>query len=246
MTRETFSRRINAMWAEYYNQDPRVMARSGTTLIQQADYTDRRVVLYTFKRRVFAQVAPPLLDDTQATVRKLGHGHTLTVDDLVSDWGIEPAQRVQSTVYHLYPPDFIPATVPDGFTLRRLEEKDDDALARLRGAVTEDEAAEGDVEIEHDDSTGVFDSDRLTAVASSYIFRGFVDVGVLTHAKYRKKGLGTAVVSAVISQILDRQNQPIYRAAATNVGSVKIAERLGFRPYVQVSALVVDDDLQMV
>ncbi|MEM6528756.1 MAG: hypothetical protein AAF653_10720, partial [Chloroflexota bacterium] len=165
MTREAFSRRINAMWAEYYNQDPRIMSRSGTTVIQQDDYTDRRVVLYTFKRHVFAQVAPPLMADVQRTLNKNQRGHRLTVDHLATDWDMEPTRRVNSAVYHLYPPDFIPAKVPDGFTLRQLTEGDGDALARLRGAVTEDDAAEGDVEIEHDDSTGIFDGSRLTAVA---------------------------------------------------------------------------------
>lgn len=222
------------------------MSRSGTTVIQQDDYTDRRVVLYTFKRHVFAQVAPPLMADVQRTLNKNQRGHRLTVDHLATDWDMEPTRRVNSAVYHLYPPDFIPAKVPDGFTLRQLTEGDGDALARLRGAVTEDDAAEGDVEIEHDDSTGIFDGSRLTAVASSYIFRGFVDVGVLTHAKYRGLGLGTAVVSAVVSKILDRHNHALYRAADTNEGSIKIARRLGFRPHVQVTALIADDDVDMV
>ena len=65
-------------------------------------------------------------------------------------------------------------------------------------------------------------------IASSFEWRGFVDIGVLTDPHYRGQGVGKAISSAIIEHYLknDESRPLLWRHETSNLGSGKIAMSL--------------------
>jgi ribosomal protein S18 acetylase RimI-like enzyme len=78
---------------------------------------------------------------------------------------------------------------------------------------------------------GVFDDGRLASVAS--VTASLPDVGVImgveTHRDFRRKGYGSAVVSAATREALRRSKSCALWVASRNVEAVALYYRLGFR-----------------
>lgn len=76
---------------------------------------------------------------------------------------------------------------------------------------------------------GAFDGERLVSVAASF-FVGVEheDIGVVTAADHRQKGLSTACAAAVIGDIRARDHRPTWTTSPDNTGSLGVARRLGF------------------
>jgi len=70
---------------------------------------------------------------------------------------------------------------------------------------------------------------RVAAAGIHRIFPDLIEIGVETREAHQKKGYGLAVVAAAAEWVLAQGALPYYRAFPTNIGSVKIARRLGFR-----------------
>jgi RimJ/RimL family protein N-acetyltransferase len=89
------------------------------------------------------------------------------------------------------------------------------------------------VELDHPIVFGRFASDLLVAAASHFRFEDFgvAAPGVFTHPEYRRLGYGTAVVSAAVSWALERSFLVEWSTSESNIGSLAVAEKLGFRPY---------------
>ena len=64
----------------------------------------------------------------------------------------------------------------------------------------------------------------------------FADIGVLTRADCRGKGLGAAVVAAVCPRLMRAGLEPLYRCDEDNVGSVRLSASMGFTPATTVTA----------
>jgi RimJ/RimL family protein N-acetyltransferase len=79
----------------------------------------------------------------------------------------------------------------------------------------------------------VLDGGRLVAAASLGPWDGrMIDVGVLTVPDHRGRGLATRVGRACASHAVREHGVALWRAAPTNVASVRTAARIGFEPYV--------------
>ena len=63
---------------------------------------------------------------------------------------------------------------------------------------------------------------------SSYIGNRQVDIGIETAESYRRRGLGAPTAAAMVAHCLERGLGPDWGCAATNTGSQKIAQKLGF------------------
>lgn len=87
------------------------------------------------------------------------------------------------------------------------------------------------VELDHPIVFGLYRDDRLMAVASHFLFEdfGIAAPGVLTHPDYRRRGYGTAVVSAAVAWALERGLIVEWSTDESNFGSLAIAHRLGFQ-----------------
>jgi RimJ/RimL family protein N-acetyltransferase len=76
---------------------------------------------------------------------------------------------------------------------------------------------------------GVFVDGRLASVACTF-FCGekYEDIGVVTEAEFRGLGLSTACAAALCGDIEARGRRPSWTTSPDNIGSLRVAEKLGF------------------
>ena len=78
------------------------------------------------------------------------------------------------------------------------------------------------------------DDDRVVAAGNMTDWRGLpADVGVLTVPSQRRRGLARRLVGTMVADALPAVGVVRYRALASNVASLALAEQLGFEPYGQ-------------
>jgi ribosomal protein S18 acetylase RimI-like enzyme len=84
--------------------------------------------------------------------------------------------------------------------------------------------------IEMGDYAGVFDGDRLVAMAGERMrLPGHTEISaVCTHPDARGRGLATALTRHVARAILDRGETPILHVRRDNHDAIRVYERLGF------------------
>jgi predicted GNAT family acetyltransferase len=84
--------------------------------------------------------------------------------------------------------------------------------------------------IELGDYAGVFDGERLVAMAGERMrLPGFTEISaVCTHPDARGRGLGTALTHYVARAILDRGETPILHVRRDNHDAIRVYQRLGF------------------
>jgi predicted GNAT family acetyltransferase len=103
--------------------------------------------------------------------------------------------------------------------------------------MTSEEVDEGYVEIDHQIAFGCFVGKQMVAAASGYERTGFMDLGVLTHSAFRRKGLGKAVVGALCAWSTENGYIAQYRHDMTNTGSARVAQSLNFKVYAEEETL---------
>lgn len=69
---------------------------------------------------------------------------------------------------------------------------------------------------------------------SSFWFGDQFELGIETIEKFRGRGLAELVCSALIDHCLDNSYEPIWSCRLENVGSYKLAQKLGFDPVVEI------------
>lgn len=69
---------------------------------------------------------------------------------------------------------------------------------------------------------------------SSYLIEPQLEIGIETVAKYRDQGLAASVCSLLIDYCLEHNFEPVWACRLDNVGSFRLAQRLGFEPSVTV------------
>ncbi len=84
---------------------------------------------------------------------------------------------------------------------------------------------------------GLFEADRLVAVAGTHIVSDSERVAalgnVMTHPAYRGRGLATLATSAVCQDLLDRGIEMIgLSVGCSNEPAIRVYEKLGFKRYV--------------
>lgn len=154
--------------------------------------------------------------------------------DAPAEWlptleALAPGVATWDRVVALLPADAAVPPTPPG--VRRLGPGDADALAALDphiawihetwgGATGLAEAAV---------AFGAFDGDRLVSVASPfYVGTEHEDLGVVTAADHRGRGLSSACAAAVVSDVRARGHVPVWTTSPDNLASLGVARRLGF------------------
>lgn len=230
---DEFRRVIDRNWAQHFGCPVAVLRAPGTTVLPEDRYAgDGVIVLWHIGERVFVQFDPACADRLAQALRRFPPDHALSGHDLVRAWGAESVKSHDTgLVHYLYPPDLPDYTPPLPFALRHLTPADGDSMLALHNANTPEDVDEGYVEVMHEIAFGCFANDQLVAAASGYQRAGFMDVGVLTHPEFRRKGLGKAVVGAVCEWSIRQGFIAQYRNNVQNVSSHGVAKTLNFRLY---------------
>jgi len=81
----------------------------------------------------------------------------------------------------------------------------------------------------------LFYKGRLAATAfSSFILDNKLELGIETSTEFRGMGFAEQVCRALIDYCIDNQLEPIWACRLENVGSYKLAKKLGFQPSIMV------------
>jgi hypothetical protein len=75
-----------------------------------------------------------------------------------------------------------------------------------------------------------YNSELASTAYSSYIHDNKLELGIETIEKFRKMGLAEIVCGALIEYCIENSYEPIWSCRLSNIGSYKLAEKLGFEP----------------
>ncbi|QIG06163.1 GNAT family N-acetyltransferase [Proteus sp. ZN5] len=103
------------------------------------------------------------------------------------------------------------------------------------------------VELDHWRVMGLFEQEKLIAVASAYPWDDslFADMGILTHPDHRQKGYAKLLIRALSKLILNDGYEPQYRCQLDNFSSLALAKKAGFSSFGQLDFILKnesDDD----
>lgn len=231
---------LTAAWAAHFNMPAERLQVPGTTCtyLPTRDPEAWAVVLWPIGSHVIAQCS----DAAQAAVKDLlaRQPDRFCLDaETIATLPAGPLRcKVTEYLYVLEAENFIPFNVDPPLTIRRLVEADRSVFNSFQNRCEQQEVHEADVNPGHEMACGVFDGERLVAVASVYTWHGLADVGILTEPGYRGRGLGKAAVSWLASHYLAGDRLFAYRHGVENVASGKIAGVLGFTRYAEVMTIV--------
>jgi RimJ/RimL family protein N-acetyltransferase len=243
MDKPTFEQIIYKNWAARFDADvdapldADALRRPATHLLPKEAYNDTRALhIWYIGRRAFVRLDPAYTDALREVLETLPPGAILTGDVLQATWGAERIERrAWSLAHYLYPPKFTPYQAASPFYVRQLTAEDAAAMAALKQACAPDDVETADIEVDHEIAFGCFvdetEAPQLVAAASGYWFTGFMDIGVLTHPGFRRRGLGKAAVSALCEWCIAHDVIAQYRCDVDNVGSHNIAQGLNFTLY---------------
>lgn len=237
---DTFERTVFQNWADHFHFSPGNLIQPGTEWIPIERWEGKGLARFRYiLRRTFLEYDPHLAGYLKSASADRSAVTALRADDLalIDGWNIIARD---STHYHyLYAVD-LPAFQPlASFELRQLTARDAGLMQALHAANPPAEVEAGCVEVDDDLAFGCLSDGMLAAAASAFDYIGFMDIGVLTHPAYRKRGLGRAAVRALCAGLIDQGSLPQYRCDAANLASVNLARSLNFRLYVTEEELMV-------
>jgi hypothetical protein len=216
---KTFEQTIYHKWTNSFGSDSGTASHSGTTIVPESKYEGKKVIVLEYiGRHTFVQIDPFYFQTLNQLVQNLPPATSMDGSHIQKAWSKETIQSHDHGItYYLHPSD-LPAYIPPApFNLRKLSGEDLNVMTELHNACSAEEVEEGYVEVTHQISFGCFQGEQLVAASSGYERTGFLDIGVLTHPDFRKKGLG------------NRHN-------ALNLSSQHVAEALHFKPYFKTEA----------
>lgn len=86
----------------------------------------------------------------------------------------------------------------------------------------------------------IVDQQIVASAHTAALSDGYVDIGVYTKAVYRRQGLALAAASLVANRVQETGRVPVWSAGATNVASIEMAKKLGFKEYARRTYVILD------
>lgn len=230
---ETFERTIYQNWTDSLGCAVESTQQPGIQLIPRDRFSGKGLLRFrTIGRHTYLEFDPQLAGIAEQASAARPAGASLRAQDLAAVLGDALAERECCLFHYLYPPDLPACPLPAPYVLRPLTEADAGLMQALHDANPPEEVEAGFVEVDHPMAFGCLADGRLAAAASGFESDGFMDIGVLTHPAFRKRGLGRAVVAALCARSIELGYLPQYRCDANNLASVEVAHSLNFRLYV--------------
>ncbi len=121
---------------------------------------------------------------------------------------------------------------PEGVEVRRLQAGDAGHLRRLSPVSSWIYVTWGSPETCAGSGMawGAFEAGRLASVAATfYVGERYEDIGIVTEPGYRRRGLSAACAGALLQDILERGRLGSWSTSPDNLGSLRVAEKIGFR-----------------
>ena len=236
-----FETEILKPWTRRLGCSLRILAEPGTTLQPAERNRESRTLAVTVwhaGEHAVVQAPSALLRLIRARLATLPPQTTVEAEDLVGALGHSGTVSNEVTRFHyLNPETFQPVDPPGGYRLRTLKRDDRFALSTLQDACEPEAVDEAEVSVEDTIGMVCLQEDRIVAVATGFWFLSFMDIGVLTHPDFRRRGLGAAVVTALAKWCQVRGITAQYRYDARNTGSRRLAETLHFEPMIRQERL---------
>lgn len=239
MDKKTFEHTIYQNWMGYFGCPVETAQRSGTTLLPESKYDgDKVIALWYIGKHTLVQLDPAYFPQLEKLVKELPANISLSGEQIEAAWGKDALlTREDEALNYLFPqnlPDYLPKPP---FELRQLSEADEKAMSTLNAANSQEDVEESFVEVTHLVAFGCFLENQLVAAASAYERTGFLDIGVLTHPEFRKKGLGKAVVGGLCNWASKNGMIAQYRHHAVNTRSEHVAKSLNFQMYFKAESI---------
>lgn len=230
---QNFEETILNNWANRFQCSVDTLKQRGTTLLPDEKYADRHMItLWRISEHTFARFDPAYTQLLKDIIAQLPVNTSLSGAAIQRVLGDNAIESHDVDLIHYLPPAALPdLTAPPPFSVRALTLADQAPLATLHNNCTPEEVDNGYVEIDHEIIFGCFHGNELVSAASGYRMAGFMDIGVLTHSKFRKLGLGNLVVAALSAWAIEHNVIAQYRCNIDNLGSMGIAKSLKFRHY---------------
>lgn len=238
MTKKTFEQTIYHKWTNSFGRPTETASQNGTTLVPESKYEGKKVIVLEYiGKHTFAQLDPFYFQVLNNLVKSLPAGTSISGTHIQDVWSKESIRsHNHGKTYYLHPSDLPPYLPPEPFSLRKLTIKDAEHMSALHAANTTKDVEEGYVEVTHQIAFGCFHEGQLVAASSGYERTGFLDIGVLTHPNFRKKGLGKAVVGTLCNWANEKHIIPQYRHDILNTSSQHVAQSLNFKLYFKTEA----------
>ena len=232
----TFKDKVYRIVETNYKLDLSNYDTAGTSIVEdETRAVNGWIRVWTIGERVYVSVNPAeahlfrdLLIDKPSDFR-------LMVDDVKAAYPDKVADESRETYYVMDNTKFTPFATPAPYTSRQLMLDDQQAFDAFLARCSEDDKEAGDVSIDPEIGIayGVLDGEKIIAVASTYEYYGFIDIGILTDSGYRKQGLGKAAVSALCEHFMASNDVLLYRHEDGNYGSRGIARGLNFWQFIK-------------
>ena len=227
-------------WASRFGCPVDRLMQSGTTLLPDEKYAGQRLlILWHIGKHTFVLFDPACSASVNAVIARLPSDASIAGENVRGVLGANAIESHDVGLLHYLRPDELPnLPTPPSFHVRQLTLADREALATLHQNCTPAEVDEGYVEVDHEIAFGCFRGDQMVAAASGYRLSGFLDIGVLTHAGFRKLGLAKLVVGALCRWSIANDIIAQYRCDTQNSGSVGVAKALNFRHYFSSESIL--------
>lgn len=230
-------------WASRFQCSASTLKQSGTTLLPDEKYAKQKmIILWHIGKHTFALFDPSYTELLNDIMVRLPVNNSLSGDNIQQVVGVNSIEsRDIGLLHYLFPSDWPNLPTPHSFTVRELVLSDQEYLAALHSNCTPEEVDDGYVEINHEIVFGCFHEHELVSATSGYRMAGFMDIGVLTHPKFRNLGLGKVVVGALCTWAIAHNIIAQYRCDVHNTGSLNLARSLKFRQYFSSESITLTD-----
>jgi RimJ/RimL family protein N-acetyltransferase len=235
---------IRQTWCTTFGLAESEVMQPGTTLIPRDTMRiDSWLSLWPVGERVVIESPPAYSGPLHTLISRFPPDHRLALDDVRRAWDEIELETNSMGLYTLDPAAFAPLVPPAPITIRPLTGSDRAAFDAFQAQFSAQERREADIGLDNDVIYGALDGDRIVAAASTYEWRGFVDIGVMTDPAYRRRGLAAAVVSVLSQHYIDSGDPRvvIYRHDAVNTPSQGVAEKLGMILYAVIDDFRIPD-----